>query len=305
VSDLLAERLAESEHWRAMDSAELARQYSPRGTVPDVDRLLRDYRSQSTPMYALPHLHDVAYGPHPDERLDLFPVPGRPDAPLFVFVHGGYWRALAKEDSVFMAKNFTERGIAVAAINYQLAPQARLEDIVAQCRRALAWLYLNGAAQGVGVDRIVLAGSSAGAHLAAMLLAPGWQSGLGLPEDVVKAAALVSGLYDLAPVQQTQPNAWLNLDAQQALALSPMQALPPASTRLLVATAALDTDEFKRQSLLYAAACQQRGCAVQYLEVPQRNHFDVILDWMDSEAPLTRHTWPLFEPDGPTTSRQV
>lgn len=282
--------------WRAFSPQELARQYSPRGTVNNLDALLQDYRVQSLPMYDLPHLRDLRYGPQADQVLDLFPVPGQPDAPLFVFIHGGYWRALGKEDSVFMARNFTERGIAVASIGYQLAPAARLSEIVAQCRRSLAWLHTQGRAHGVGVNRIVVAGSSAGGHLGAMLVAADWQAEFGVPADVVKGAILVSGLYDLAPVQQTTPNDWLSLSADEALALSPKYRLPAAGTRLCVATAETDTDEFKRQSLDYAVACREQGCAVHYLEVPGRNHFDVIMDWMNPQAALTKAAWALFDP---------
>jgi arylformamidase len=186
--------------------------------------------------------------------------------------------------------------VAVAAVNYQLAPAARLSEIVAQCRRSLAWLYTHGPAHGIDVGRIVLGGSSAGAHLAAMLLAPGWQAAFGVPRDLVHAGVLVSGLYDLAPVQQTTPNEWLALDSAEAAALSPQRLLPNAGTRLCIATAEKDTDEFKRQSLDYAGACTRHGCAVQYAEIPGRNHFDVIMDWMNPQALLTQSTWRLLDP---------
>ncbi|MDB5846979.1 MAG: hypothetical protein JWP29_731 [Rhodoferax sp.] len=281
--------------WTAMDADELDRQYNARGTVPDVDVFLKEYRDTSTPMYSrLPCVRDVRYGPHVDETLDLFPVPGNAAAPLFVFIHGGYWRALAKEDSVFMAETFTARGIAVASVNYALSPGVGLDEIVAQCRRALAWLYHHGAAHGVDVNRIVVAGSSAGGHLGAMLLAPGWQAAHGLPPVVAQGGALVSGLFDLAPVQRTRPNQWLQLDEAQAHALSPLHTLPPAGTRLLIAVAEIDTAEFKRQSAQYAEACRAQGCVVQTLEVPRRNHFDVIMEWMRPFAPLTAQTWSLF-----------
>lgn len=292
----MSEAGAGAQDWRRFSLEELARQYSPRGTVNNLDALLQDYRTQSQPMYDLPHLRDLRYGPQADELLDLFPVPGRTDAPLFVFIHGGYWRALGKQDSVFMARNFTAHGVAVAAVNYQLAPAARLSEIVAQCRRSLAWLYTHGPAHGIDVRRIVLGGSSAGAHLAAMLLAPGWQAAFGLPPDVVKAGVLVSGLYDLAPVQQTTPNDWLALDSAEAAALSPQSCLPDAGARLCIATAEKDTDEFKRQSLDYAAACTRQGCAVQYEQIAGRNHFDVIMDWMNPQALLTKSTWDLLAP---------
>ena len=292
----MSEARAGLEDWRSLSPEELSRQYSPRGTVNNLDALLQDYRTQSQPMYDLPHLRDLRDGTQADELLDLFPVPGRTDAPLFVFIHGGYWRALGKQDSVFMARNFTAHGVAVAAVNYQLAPAARLSEIVAQCRRSLAWIYTHGPAHGIDVRRIVLGGSSAGAHLAAMLLAPGWQAAFGLPPDVVQAGVLVSGLYDLAPVQQTTPNDWLALDSAEAAALSPQSCLPDAGARLCIATAEKDTDEFKRQSLDYAAACTRQGCAVQYEQIAGRNHFDVIMDWMNPQALLTQSTWRLLAP---------
>ena len=282
--------------WTAMDAEELDRQYNARGTVADVDVFLKEYRDTSAPMYErLPCVRDVRYGPHADETLDLFPVPGNTAAPLFVFIHGGYWRALAKEDSVFMAEAFTQRGIAVASVNYALAPGVRLDEIVAQCRRGLAWLYRHGAAHGVDVYSIVVGGSSAGGHLGAMLLAPGWQAAHGLPPVVARGGALVSGLFDLAPVQRTRPNQWLGLNAAEAEALSPLHSLPPAGTRLCIAVAESDTAEFKRQSAQYAEACRAHGCEVSTLDVAGRNHFDVIMEWVHPAAALTTQTWALFD----------
>jgi arylformamidase len=98
--------------WRSWPQAELERQYDARATVPDIALELQAYRDASTPMYRLtPCVRDVAYGSGPDETLDLFPVAGRPDAPLLVFIHGGYWRALTSQDSVFMAQQFTSANV--------------------------------------------------------------------------------------------------------------------------------------------------------------------------------------------------
>ena len=104
--------------WRKLDHKTLEREYNARATVPDVDAELRAYRAVSDEMYQrLPHRRGLRYGPGTDETLDLFPVPGQPDAPLFLFIHGGYWRALCKDDSVFMAQNFTSLGVAVRSNN--------------------------------------------------------------------------------------------------------------------------------------------------------------------------------------------
>jgi arylformamidase len=280
--------------WKQLDQDALERGYNARATVPDVDAELRAYRTESTPMYQLPCARSVRYGPGADETLDIFPVPGRPDAPLFVFIHGGYWRALAKEDSVFMARNFTALGIAVAAVDYSLAPGAGLHQMVDQCRRATAWLHLHGETQRVQARRMLVAGSSAGAHLAAMVLAGGWQQGLGVSADLVFGGVLVSGLFDLEPVQKTLPNSWLGLDLAQALALSPQHQLPDPARALHIVVAERDTSEFKRQSRDYADACQAQGNTTLFYEVPARNHFNVLFEWTDPDSALTRSVLSLL-----------
>ena len=281
--------------WRTWPQAELERQYDARATVPDIAIELQAYRDASTPMYDLtPCWRDVAYGSDPDETLDLFPVAGQPQAPLLVFIHGGYWRALHSQDSVFMAQQLTAQGIAVAAINYTLAPKATLAHIVAQCQRAVAWLLKDAASHGVAPQRTVLAGSSAGAHLAAMLLASEWQTTQGLLPQTVHGCVLLSGLYDLEPVQRCLPNTWLNLSVQEAQRLSPMQHLPHPTLPLYIAVAERDTDEFKRQSSDYAATCKAQGNPVTWHETPQRNHFDIVRDWMDPQSHLFQATLALL-----------
>ena len=282
--------------WRQLVPEALEREYNARATVADIEAELRAYRDGSAPMYPqLHHERGLHYGAGADETLDLFPVPGRPDAPLFLFIHGGYWRALSKEDSVFMAQNFTAHGVAVAALDYSLAPAAHLLHMVDQCRRAVAWLHAHGRHLGVNTDRVVVAGSSAGAHLAAMVLAAGWQAGLGVPEDVLVGGVLVSGLYDLAPLRHALPQSWLDLSESDVQALSPQWHLPERTRRLHIVVAERDTSEFKRQSRDYASACEARGCPTLFYEVAGRNHFDVILDWMRSDSALTHSAMGLLQ----------
>ena len=284
--------------WRSLDNETLEREYNARATVPDIDATLRAYRDGSTPMYQrLPHRRGLRYGPGADETLDLFPVPGRPDAPLFVFIHGGYWRALCRDDSVFMAQNLTSLGVAVAALDYSLAPAAHLSLMVDQCRRAVAWLHARGTDLGVDPRRMLVAGSSAGAHLAAMVLASGWQAGFGLPDEAVSGGVLVSGLYDLAPLRHALPHNWLRLRESDVQALSPQQHLPDPARRLQIVVAQQDTGEFKRQSRDYASACEAIGCPMTFYEVEGRNHFDVILDWTRPDSELTRSVLHLLQTD--------
>ena len=281
--------------WRTWPQADLERQYDARATVPDIAVELKAYRDASALMYALnPCWRDVAYGNGPDETVDLFPVAGHPDAPLLVFIHGGYWRALHSQDSVFMAQQFTSHGVAVAAINYTLAPQATLAHIVAQCQRAVAWLLKDAAPYGIAPKRTVLAGSSAGAHLAAMLLAPAWQTASNLPPQSLQGGVLLSGLYDLEPVQRCVPNTWLKMNVQEAKDLSPMHQLPDPRVPLYVAVAAQDTDEFKRQSSDFARTCSAQGNRVTWHDAPQRNHFNIVRDWMDAQSHLFQSTMTLL-----------
>lgn len=121
-------------------------------------------------------------------------------ATALLYIHGGYWRTLAKEYSAFMARNFAAAGVSVTALDYSLAPAARLEKIIRQVRRAVAWVYTHGATHGLDATRIHVAGSSAGGHLAACIAAEGWQAAVGLPRDAVKAVFVISGLFDLRPL---------------------------------------------------------------------------------------------------------
>jgi len=282
-----------TEIYRGMDEATLAREYSAAGTVPSIEPILDRYAALSAEMRAtLPCHLDVAYGRTEAETMDVFPA--GPHAPVFMFVHGGYWRRLSKDESSFMAGVFTDAGVSVAAINYQLAPEASLDEIVRQCRAALAWLHANGREFGIDPARIHIGGSSAGGHLVGMLLADGWHDLFGAPPDVVKGAMSASGLYDLEPVRLTTPNEWLDLDGGAAARNSPILHLPerssPGGCPLIVTWGGSETSEFKRQSHDYAAAWQRQGFPCSAYEITERNHFDIILDLADSESRLARDT---------------
>jgi arylformamidase len=275
-------------YWRQLSQAELDTQYNARATVSDIDAELKAYRELSLPMYAQLHcLRATPYGNNPDETLDLFPVPGKPDAPLFVFIHGGYWRALTTQDSVFMAQQLVSQGIAVASINYTLSPAASLSHIVAQCEQALAWLHHQAPQHGVRASQAVVAGSSAGGHLAAMLMTPDC-----LKRHNIQTSWLTGGL---APIQHTLPNAWLQLTDDDVQQLSPMQHLPVSSMDVHIVFAEKDTAEFKRQSTDFAEICKRNGNHVSVYEVANTNHFNIILDWMKADSPLSQSLHQFFD----------
>lgn len=279
--------------YREMDRATLDREYNARATVADIAPILAEYRARTEAARRdLPCLLDIPYGPSEPERLDIFPATGATSpAPVFVFIHGGYWRLLDAADSGFMAPALTAAGCCVVAVNYALSPAASLDEIVRQCRAALAWVHGNIARHGGDPARIHVSGSSAGGHLAAMLAAGGdWPAGLGLPPHPVAGATLLSGLFELEPVRLCHPNDWLALDAAAAARNSPAL-LPPPRPGLPVVLSVADTEtaEFKRQTRDQAERYRQAGCAVTLVPAPPAsNHFDIVFQLCDSGTPLCR-----------------
>ena len=274
--------------YRNFDTAELDVQYNARATTPNVLDILALYAEESAKARAaLPCELDVAFGDHPDETLDIFPAE-RPGAPVFVFIHGGYWRALNKSDSSSMAPAITKAGATVVAVNYSLAPGASLDTIVDQCRRALAWVHRNIGRHNGDARRIHVCGSSAGGHLVGMMVADGWHAQYGVPENVVAGAIPLSGLFDLAPIPLTHINAWMKLSDADAERNSPMTHLPSRGCPMIVSYGETETAEFKRQTDDYLAAWRARGFPGEYVPMPGTNHFDIVLTLNDAESPLTR-----------------
>jgi arylformamidase len=274
-------------YWTA---AELDVQLSARGTVADIGPFVAEYaRLTAEARAGLPCTLAIPYGPTEPERLDVFPArAGTGPAPVFVYVHGGYWRALDAADSGFMAETLTAAGACVVVVNYALAPTVSMDEIVRQCRAALVWIHRTIAAHGGDPARIHVAGSSAGGHLAAAMAASGWATGAGLPDPPVAGATLLSGLFDLAPVQMGEPNGWLRMDPDEARRNSPLHALPVAPIPLVVSYAPNETDEFKRQSEIYMAAAAAIGFPVRFVPCPGTNHFDIVLDLARPDSALTR-----------------
>lgn len=270
--------------------ARLDADYTAKDCVSDEDfaRIIADYARLSAPAAGLPGARTGLVYDGSGERLDLFGTAPGERRPLFLFLHGGYWRALSRGHSAFMAPMLAARGIACAVPDYTLAPAADLTEIVRQCRAALVWLWRNADDLGIGRGRIVVGGSSAGGHLAAVLAMPGWQAAMGLPVQPLAGMLPVSGLYDLAPIAACHPQDWLHLTPAEVATLSPLRAPPPA-LRAVTALAENETPGFTRQSAAWAAAT-----GAPLLTVPGRNHFDVILDLAQPDTALSRALLRLF-----------
>ena len=222
---------------------------------------------------------DLAYGEQPGETLDIFPasgaLPGK-GAPVLVFIHGGYWRALDKADHSFIAPAFTQAGGCVVVLNYALCPSVTIPEIVRQMVKALAWTWRHIADHGGDPARITVAGHSAGGHLAAMLLACDWQAHApDLPQALVKNALSISGLYDLAPIRHTPFLQDLKLTPEQVRQASPVLLPPPPQGTLYSVAGGDESEEFLRQNGLIAQAWGAKTVPVCE-SLAGLNHFSIL-----------------------------
>jgi len=228
---------------------------------------------------------DVAYGPDSRHKLDVFPAAGG-STPAILFFHGGYWTGGAKENRRFPAASWNARGVAWASVEYRLTPAVSLDDVVADVRRATAWFHRNAAAYGCAPTALHVCGNSAGGHIAAMLAASGWQKAHGLPEDAVKSATAISGLFELAPLRATFVNDWLQLDDASIARNSPLLLPPRRGLPIVVSWGGLESSEFARQSRDYAAMARRAGAEVTVADRPAANHLTIIGELAEPASPL-------------------
>jgi arylformamidase len=252
----------------------LDRDYNPRIGVPDVAGLFARWQQRAADSRAqLQCRLDLRYGPAAAETLDFFPA-RESNRPLLIFVHGGYWRALDKKDFSWIAPAYVASGFSVAVPNYGLVPATPMLEIVAQIRRACAWIYTNAGELRIDATRIVCSGHSAGGHLSAMMLATNWPAGAAaLPRRLLSGAVSVSGLFDLAPLAQTPfLRDDLRLDNRLVRQLSPVHQELHNDVPLVRAVGALETSAFHRQSELIAEHWPL-ACRSALIELPECNHF--------------------------------
>ena len=269
-----------------LDPTWLDAQYNNRARVPDCAAVMQRWAEASAlaRQGATAARLDVRYGDGAGETLDIFPA-ANPGAPILVFIHGGYWRALDKADHSFVAPAFNAQGATVVVPNYALCPAVSIEHIALQMARAMAWVWRHADSFGGDAARIALAGHSAGGHLAAMLLSCRWRElADDLPAQPLTGALAISGLYDLEPLRHTPLlQGDLKLTPQSVARLSPAFFPRPKAAKLHAIVGLEESDEFLRQNHLIRDVWGPTAVPVCET-VPGANHFTVLNRLADSAS---------------------
>jgi len=265
--------------WRQADDETLEQHFNPRAALgAKAEPLIRGFSEMAEDAREdILGWYDFRYGPNPLQTYDVHPPVldsmGSP-APMLVFIHGGYWRVLDKSDHTWFAPHFVAAGALAVNLNYDLCPAVTLDEIVIEARHAVAHLYRQAENFSCDRDRLFVAGHSAGAQLAAMLLHHDWTTD-GLPADVIKGAACISGIYEPEVVMRISVNQDVRLDADMAARNNCLTRPPRNGAPVIVAVGGDEPEGWRQQSESYAEVCRQAGSEVTYLEVAGTNHFTV------------------------------
>ncbi len=267
---------------------EREREYSPSSAIGgNYAPFIQAYKDLSQAAHAaLPHRRTLRYGDLPRQQIDYFAAPdSSAQKGLLVFIHGGYWQELSKDESAFLAPAWHAAGFAHAVMGYTLAPQASVRQIVHECVSAVTHLREQAKTLGFDASRIVVAGSSAGGYLAAAVAAH--------TELKIRGIVPISGVFDLRPLVGTSINDALSLTLEEAQELSALasQVRIPA----VIAWGEIETSAFIAQSQMLAAQLNAAQHAVQSMELAGRNHFDVVHELGDAQSSLFQATLHLFE----------
>jgi len=249
-----------------MNRAALDAAYDNTAAVADSQEYRARWWEASAAIRAEPQSRlDLRYGVRPRAALDYFSSGAR-DAPLFVFIHGGYWQRNEKERFSFLAAGPRVHGIDVAVPGYTLAPEARLTDIVAEVRQALNFLADRASELGFNRGGIYIGGWSAGGHLTAAVA----------DDPAVRGGIPISGIFDLEPIALGALNDKLQLSAEEIAKLSPLKTLGDRSPPLRLFVGGAELPELKRQSEEYAKAAHARGLPVSLTTLPGHHHFSIV-----------------------------
>ena len=265
--------------YKGYSREELNYQYNVRLQVPDYasyfdrwERLSRqtelDYTVQK----------DISYGNHPKERLDIFPS-GIPHSKTLVFIHGGYWHLLDKAMFYFLAAHFLKYSVTTVLVNYPLAPESSIDEIVLSSRKSIRWIHENIKRFNGDPAELFLLGHSAGGHLASMLL-------IEHEAAFVRCMISLSGLFRLEPIVLSYLNESIGMDRDEEIRNSPVFLNPSTDCPVLLVKGTDESDEFKAQSEELYHCWKMKMSNIKVLDIPGKNHYSIIDAVLEKGSPL-------------------
>ncbi|MCS5609389.1 MAG: alpha/beta hydrolase [Candidatus Poribacteria bacterium] len=230
---------------------------------------------------------DVQYGNDEPQKLDIFPA-AVDRAPILVDIHGGGWRSGSRNIRSFPASSVTKAGVMWVPIDYGLAPNYSIHQMVDHVRSAIVWLYHNVSKYGGDPSKLYVSGNSAGGHLTGCILMPDWHKNYGVPSDIIKGACAISGVYDLQALVHAEYgyNDELGMDIETAQNFSPLFNLPTKGCPLIVSYGAPEPNEFRRQSRVYYKAWKDGGFPATEIVVNGAHHFAMSRQMSDPNSAL-------------------
>ena len=226
---------------------------------------------------------DLRYGPRERNRIDF--LKSAEKGPTLVFIHGGYWQHRAKEVFTLFAAGPMAHGINVALFGYTLAPDATLDEIVAEIHQGIDFLIEQLPALGGNASRIVVSGWSAGGHLASVALS----------HPQVKAGMGISGIYDLEPIRHSYLNVKLGLDKAMSRRNSPVMQAGGAMKPLSLVVGSAELPLLRKQTADFACHRAKYGLPVTYEEIPGADHFTIMNEMVSPTGQITTLIRQLIE----------
>lgn len=265
----------------------LDREYNNRHSVTNFDRILSSWQeaSKKARQYYI-HFDDIKYGQCNRESLDIFPAK-KANQPAILFIHGGYWQSMDKKFFHFLAPMWVDRDINFVFINYPLAPHENITGIASSIQRALHWWYQHAGDYRINQDQLYIVGHSAGAHLASYLLTIDWQKeSPKIPNNAVKGVVALSGIYDLAPIQQCFINRVLRLTDDEVKELSSLRLTPVAKPSMLLAVGEQETKGFHDQQQAFSESWQRYLPNLKQVRIKGSNHYTIVDQLSEAGSPL-------------------
>jgi arylformamidase len=263
--------------YRGFTQEQLDTEYNPRVQEPNFQSYFDRWAGLGEAARRAPGVRlDIAYGPGPTDKLDIFAPDRKGPHPVLIYFHGGYWRRFGKADRSFLAPPVTQAGVMLISVDYALCPTVTLDELVAQCRRAVAWIADHIAAHGGDPDRLYVAGESAGGHIAAMMAATDWPAKESGPAPRLRGALAISGIYELEPIARSFLQPDLRLTPEQIARNSPIRHISAKPAQMFLAVGLDESSEFRRQMDDYSNALAQAGIRHDVVRCGGRNHFSIL-----------------------------